>query len=235
MAHSTGETLNILFEDNHLIIVNKRSGDIVQGDKTGDKPLSDVVKDYLRVKYNKPGNIFCGVVHRIDRPVSGAVIFAKTSKALSRMNAAFQEKMVHKTYWAVTENATPAREGKLEGILKKNEKQNKSYVYDKPIHDGKKSQLEYLLVGSGDRYHFVEVRPLTGRHHQIRVQLAHAGCIIKGDLKYGAKRSNKDGSICLHARAITFKHPTTKEKMRVIAPPPSEPLWNAFVKKKEKK
>lgn len=219
--------IEVLYEDNHLIAVNKRSGDIVQGDKTGDKPLSDFVKDYLREKYNKPGNIFCGVIHRLDRPVSGLVIFAKTSKALSRMNELFRTKTIQKTYWAIVENCPPKPKDRLEHYLIKNQKRNKSRAYLKPYEEALKSVLDYKIIKTLDRYTLLEVKPITGRHHQIRVQLSTMGSIIKGDLKYGAKRSNKDASICLHAREINFIHPVKKEPLKIIAPTPSSALWNA--------
>lgn len=219
--------IEVLYEDNHLIAVNKRSGDIVQGDKTGDKPLGEYVKDYLRKKYNKPGNIFCGVIHRLDRPVSGLVIFAKTSKALSRMNTLFRDKTIQKTYWAIVETAPLNKEDKLEHYLIKNQKKNKSRAYLKPYEGALKSVLDYKTLKNLDRYTLLEVNPITGRHHQIRVQLSTIGSIIKGDLKYGAKRSNKDASICLHAREINFIHPVKKEPVKIIAPPPKNPLWEA--------
>lgn len=219
--------IEVLYEDNHLIAVNKRPGDIVQGDKTGDKPLGEFVKDYLREKYNKPGNIFCGVIHRLDRPVSGLVIFAKTSKALSRMNMLFRDKTIQKTYWAIVEKNPLKQEDKLEHYLIKNQKKNKSRVYLKPYEGALKSVLDYKTLKKLDRYTLLEVNPITGRHHQIRVQLSTIGSIIKGDLKYGAKRSNKDASICLHAREINFIHPVKKEAVKIIAPPPKTPIWEA--------
>lgn len=229
MPRSTAENLQVLYEDNHLIAVNKRSGDIVQGDKTGDTPLSDIVKQYLKVKYNKPGNVFAGVIHRIDRPVSGVVVFARTSKALARMNKLLQGKGLQKTYWAVTEERPPLEAGNVVNWLKKNQERNKSHAHDREVNGSKHSELNYKLIGSGDRYHFLEIDPKTGRHHQIRVQLAHMGSIIKGDLKYGAKRSNKDASINLHARKLQFVHPVKNEPVTIVAPPPSDPLWDAFV------
>lgn len=224
--HSFG--LNVLHEDNHTIVVNKRAGDIVQGDKTKDKPLPEIIKAYLKEKYNKPGNVFCGVVHRLDRPTSGAVVFARTSKGLSRLNAQFREKETNKVYWAIVEKAPPAKSGTLTNFLKKNEQQNKSYVYEKMVEGAKKGILHYQLIASSDKYHLLEIALETGRHHQIRCQLAHIGCIIKGDLKYGAKRSNKDASICLHARSIEFEHPTSGETIKVVAPVPEDPLWEFF-------
>lgn len=217
--------IEVLHEDNHVIVVNKRPSDIVQGDKTGDVTMPDLIKEFLRVKYNKPGNIFCGVVHRLDRPTSGAVVFAKTSKALSRLNEQFREKDTRKIYWAVTEQAPKEKSGTLQHFLLKNEKQNKSYVHAKEVPGSKKATLDYRLIAQSDKYFLLEVELHTGRHHQIRAQLAHIGCIIKGDLKYGAKRSNPDGSIHLHARYLKFIHPTTKEKIEITAPVPDEPLW----------
>ena len=219
---------NILYEDNHVIVVNKLPSEIVQGDKTGDKTMPDGIKEYLKEKYNKPGNVFCGVVHRLDRPTSGAVIFAKTSKGLERLNAQFREKETHKVYWAIVENAPKEITGELIHFLKKNEKQNKSYVCTPKTLGGKEAKLNYRLIKSSDNYHLLEVNLETGRHHQIRAQLSTIGCIIKGDLKYGAKRSNPDGSICLHARELSFNHPTSKEPITIIAPVPSEPIWQFF-------
>lgn len=218
-------SLEVLFEDNHLIVVNKKPGDIVQGDKTGDTPLSDTVKAYIKDKYEKPGDVFLGTVHRLDRPTSGIVLYAKTSKALTRMNKLFKDKDIQKTYWAVTEKAPSPEKGVLIDTLKKNEKQNKSYVTK---GDGKQAELNYSLVDSSDNYFLVEVHPATGRHHQIRVQLSNIGAIIKGDLKYGAKRSNKDGSIHLHARKLEFIHPVKKESVVIIAPTPVDPIWEFF-------
>lgn len=218
----------ILFEDNHVIVVNKLPSEIVQGDKTGDSPMSDAIKAYLKEKYNKPGNVFCGVVHRLDRPTSGAVIFARTSKALERLNAQFREKETNKVYWAIVENKPANSERKLVHHLRKNESQNKSYVVDAKTNGAKEAILSYKLIQSSERYHLMEIALETGRHHQIRAQLAAIGCIIKGDVKYGAKRSNEDGSICLHARKISFIHPTTKEEITVVAPTPSEKIWSYF-------
>lgn len=217
--------IEVLYEDNHLIVINKQSGDIVQGDKTGDKPLPDFVKDYLREKYNKPGNVFCGVIHRLDRPVSGIVLFAKTSKALSRMNQLFRDKEIQKTYWALVESKPIKTSDRLENYLLKNQQKNKSRVYLKPGNGALKATLDYQVLKSLDRYTLLEVKPITGRHHQIRVQLSHMGSVIKGDLKYGAKRSNKDASISLHAREINFIHPIKKEPIKIIAPVPNETLW----------
>jgi len=219
--------IEVLYEDNHLIVINKQSGDIVQGDKTGDKPLPDFVKDYLREKYNKPGNVFCGVIHRLDRPVSGIVLFAKTSKALSRMNQLFRDKEIQKIYWALVENKPIKTNDRLENYLLKNQQKNKSRVYLKPGNGALKATLDYQVLKSLDRYTLLEVKPITGRHHQIRVQLSHMGSVIKGDLKYGAKRSNKDASISLHAREINFIHPIKKQPIKIIAPVPNEALWKA--------
>jgi len=218
----------ILFEDNHIILINKLPSEIVQGDKTGDATLPDAIKAYLKEKYNKPGNVFCGVVHRLDRPTSGAVIFARTSKALERLNAQFREKETNKVYWAIVENKPEKASGRLVHFLRKNESQNKSYVVDAKTNGSKEAVLSYKLIQSSERYHLLEIALETGRHHQIRTQLAATGCIIKGDLKYGAKRSNEDGSICLHARKISFSHPTTKEIIEIIAPVPEVGIWRMF-------
>jgi 23S rRNA pseudouridine1911/1915/1917 synthase len=217
--------LEVLYEDNHIIAINKKSGDIVQGDKTGDAPLSDFVKAYIKKKYNKPGEVFLGTIHRLDRPTSGVVLYARTSKALSRMNEQFREKQVQKTYWAVVDNSPPNTSGTLENYLQKNQKQNKSYVTK--TEGGKHALLDYKLLKKLDNFFHLEIRPKTGRHHQIRVQLAHIGCIIKGDLKYGAKRSNKDASIHLLAQKLEFTHPVTKENITIIAPAPKESIWDA--------
>ena len=218
----------VVYEDNHIIIVNKLPGELVQGDKTGDTTLADKVKLYLKEKYNKPGNVFLGVTHRLDRPVRGLVMYAKTSKALSRLNEMFKKGGVHKTYLAITENAPQTPEGLLVNYLKKNEKQNKSYVYEKPVQGAKEAKLKYKVLGKSDRYYLIEVELLTGRHHQIRAQLSHMGCTIKGDLKYGAKRSNKDGGIDLLAYKLEFVHPVKKEKMVFTAPFPQDKLWQYF-------
>ena len=220
--------MTVVYEDNHIIIVNKTASEIVQGDKTGDTPLSETVKQYLKEKYQKPGNVFIGVTHRLDRPVSGLVVFAKTSKALSRLNEMFKTKEVKKTYWAVVKNRPPHEEGTLEHWLVRNEKQNKSYAYDKERPLSKKAVLNYRLLAASDNYYLLEVDLQTGRHHQIRCQLAKMGCPIKGDLKYGFSRSNPDGSICLHARSISFVHPVSKEQITVEAPLPAGNLWGAF-------
>ena len=222
------EDLDVLYEDNHVIVINKHASDIVQGDKTGDETLPDKIKAYLKKKYNKPGNVFCGVVHRLDRPTSGAVVFAKTSKALERLNAQFREKETDKIYWAVVEQKPATDRGDLIHFLKKNEKQNKSYASAVEVPGSKRAVLHYQWLKSSDRYHLLEVVLETGRHHQIRCQLSQIGCIIKGDLKYGARRPNADGSICLHARELTFSHPTTKETIHVVAPTPNDALWAAF-------
>ena len=205
--------MTVIYEDNHVIVVNKESGEIVQGDKTGDSPLSDTVKEYIRVKYAKPGNVFLGVVHRLDRPVSGLVVFARTSKALSRLCDMFRKGEVHQTYWAVVANRPLADEGTLEHWLVRNEKQNKSYAYDHEVRNSKKAVLKYRLIGKSERYWLVEVNLLTGRHHQIRCQLAAMGCPIKGDLKYGARRSNPDGSISLMSRRVEFVHPVSHQNI----------------------
>ena len=225
--HSTKDNLQVLFEDNHLIIVNKRAGDITQGDKTGDKPLSDVVKEYIKIKYKKPGNVFLGVVHRLDRPTSGIIIFARTSKALERLNKMLREKTIHKTYWAVVKNHPKKESDSLINYLKKNPKNNKSSVFNKEVSGSKKAILHYKSIKKLDNYSLLEVNLETGRHHQIRAQLSSIGSPIKGDLKYGFNRSNKDGSIHLHAKRIKFSHPVTKEIITVIAPTPNEVIWNA--------
>lgn len=217
--------MKVVYEDNHVIIVSKASGEIVQGDKTGDKPLSDTVKEYLKEKYQKPGNVFLGVVHRLDRPVWGLVVFAKTSKALTRLNAMFRDGDVHKTYWAITKKRDIAPEGTLTHWLVRNEKQNKSYAYDHEVPKAKKAVLRYRVVSHTDNYMLLEVTLLTGRHHQIRCQLAAMGCPIKGDLKYGAPRSNPDGSISLLSRRVEFVHPVSKEEICVEAPLPDDRLW----------
>ncbi len=222
--------MEVLYEDNHVIVVNKKSGEIVQGDKTGDVPLSDIVKAWIKEKYQKPGNVFLGVVHRLDRPVQGVVVFAKTSKALSRLNDMFRTSDVHKTYWALTKNCPRQMEGTLEHWLVRNEKQNKSYAYDRERPNAKKALLHYKVIGRSDRYTLIEVQLMTGRHHQIRCQLASMGCPIKGDLKYGADRSNPDGSISLLARKVEFIHPVSKKPISVVAPLPDDNLWKSFEK-----
>ena len=218
----------VVYEDNHIVVVNKTSSEIVQGDKTGDTPLSEMVKQYLKEKYNKPGNVFIGVTHRLDRPVSGLVGFAKTSKALPRLNEMFRNGEVKKTYWAIVKECPKETEGELVHYLVRNEKQNKSYAYDKEVKNSKKAVLHYKLIGHSQNYYLLEVDLKTGRHHQIRCQLAKMGCPIKGDLKYGSPRSNPDGSICLHARTVQFVHPVSKEMIRLTAPVPEGNLWNGF-------
>lgn len=221
---------SILFEDNHLIVINKKPSEIVQGDKTGDKTMPDTIKEYLKVKYNKPGNVFCGVIHRLDRPTSGAVVFARTSKGLERMNAQFREKETNKVYWAIVEQKPEKPEGTLVHFLKKNETKNKSFVTDSEKGGAKEAILTYQLIASSERYHLLEITLETGRHHQIRAQLAAIGCFIKGDIKYGAKRSNEDGSICLHARRLTINHPVTKEVLTFTADTPNSAIWKIFKK-----
>lgn len=220
--------MEVVYEDNHIIIVNKSCSEIVQGDKTGDKPLSEKVKEYLKDKYAKPGNVFCGVVHRLDRPVSGLVVFAKTSKALARLNNMFKDKEVKKTYWAIVTDKPRNDEAVLEDYLVKNERQNKSYAHPNPVQGSKKAILDYRVIGKSDRYYLLEVHLHTGRHHQIRCQLANIGCPIRGDLKYGARRSNPDGGISLHARHIEFVHPVSHITVSVTAPVPDEGVWKAF-------
>lgn len=220
--------MEVVYEDNHIIIVNKSCSEIVQGDKTGDKPLSEKVKEYLKDKYAKPGNVFCGVVHRLDRPVSGLVVFAKTSKALARLNNMFKDKEVKKTYWAIVADKPRNDEAVIEDYLVKNERQNKSYAHPNPVQGSKKAILDYRVIGKSDRYYLLEVHLHTGRHHQIRCQLANIGCPIRGDLKYGARRSNPDGGISLHARHIEFVHPVSHITVSVTAPVPDEGVWKAF-------
>ena len=220
--------MQVIYEDNHIIIVSKATGEIVQGDKTGDIPLSDTVKQYIKEKYQKPGNVFLGVVHRLDRPVSGLVVFAKTSKALARLNEMFRVGDVHKTYWAIVKNRPAVEEDTLTHWIVRNEKQNKSYAYDKEVKNSKKAVLHYRLIASSTNYHLIEVRLFTGRHHQIRCQLAKIGCPIKGDLKYGAPRSNPDGSISLLSRHVEFVHPVSKEPISCDAPLPETDIWRSF-------
>ncbi|MEO0573445.1 MAG: RNA pseudouridine synthase [Bacteroidota bacterium] len=227
MKYSNPTNLQVVFEDNHLITINKRPGDIVQGDKTGDQPLSDVVKEYLKVKYKKPGNVYLGVVHRLDRPTSGIVVFAKTSKALPRLNKQFSEGKTQKTYWAIVSKMPPKEADILTHWMVRNTKKNKSYAHTKEVNQSKKAMLSYRLLKELERYYLLEINLKTGRHHQIRAQLAALGCTIKGDLKYGAPRSNKDGSIHLHARQLTLEHPVKKESISFIAPPPKDPIWDA--------
>jgi len=219
--------LEVLYEDNHLIAINKKSGDIVQGDKTGDAPLSDFVKAYIKKKYNKVGEVFLGTIHRLDRPTSGIVLYARTSKALTRMNKKFREKKVQKTYWAVVDNTPPNNSGTLDNYLQKNQKKNKSYVAKNKV--GKHAVLDYILLKKLNNFYHLEIKPKTGRHHQIRVQLAHIGCIIKGDLKYGSKRSNKDASIHLLAQKLEFIHPVKKDPITIVAPVPKDSVWEACV------
>ena len=220
--------MKVLYEDNHVIIVSKSASEIVQGDKTGDTPLSETVKLYIKEKYAKPGAVFLGVVHRLDRPVSGVVVFARTSKALARLNEMFRTGAVQKTYWALVQNAPRESEATLTHYLVRNEQKNKSFAYDHERPGAKKAVLDYRVIGHTDRYHLLEVHLHTGRHHQIRCQLAAMGCPIKGDLKYGAPRSNPDGSISLLSRRMEFIHPVSKERVTVEAPLPDDPLWQAF-------
>lgn len=220
--------LSILYEDNHLIAVNKTCRDIVQGDKTGDMPLSEKLKAWLKVKYNKPGNVFVGVTHRLDRPVSGVVLFAKTSKALARLNEMFRLGEVRKTYWAIVKNKPAADEGELVHWLVRNEKQNKSYAYDAERPNSKKAILHYRVIARSENYYLLEIDLKTGRHHQIRCQLSKMGCPIKGDLKYGFPRSNRDGGISLHARRAELIHPVSKQALTIVAPVPDDPLWRAL-------
>ena len=228
--HSTPENLNVIYEDNHIIVINKRSGDIVQGDKTGDLPLSEIVKKYIATKYNKPGAVYLGVVHRLDRPTSGIVIFARTSKALSRLNKMFAERQTQKTYWALVKNAPPAEQGTLTHYLKRNPKQNKSYAHKNEVPDSKKAILDYRVIKKLKTFFLLEIDLHTGRHHQIRAQLTAIGCPIKGDLKYGFGRSNKGGSISLLSRKLTLTHPVKKEEMSFIADiPEGDAVWKACV------
>ena len=220
----------VLYEDNHIIVVNKITGDIIQADITLDSTLRDVVRDYLREKYNKPGNVFLGVVHRLDRPVSGAVIFAKTSKALARLNSMFKHREVRKVYWAIVDTLPNPPEGKLVDYLWRNQTKNKSFVATETTRKSSYAELDYKHIASSDRYHLLEVELHTGRHHQIRAQLSAFGCRIKGDLKYGFPRSNPDASIHLHARSIEFVHPVKDELVTIVAPLPVDPLWNYFGK-----
>lgn len=221
--------MEILYEDNHIIAVNKSSSEIVQGDKTGDTPLSETLKVYIKKKYNKPGEVFLGVTHRLDRPVSGIVLFARTSKALTRLNNMFRDKEIRKTYWAIVKNRPQEPEARLEHYLVRNEKQNKSYAYDVEKPNSKKSALRYKLIASSDNYSLLEIELETGRHHQIRCQLAKIGSPIKGDLKYGFPRSNPNGGISLHARSVEFIHPVSKQEIKITAPvPQDEKLWEIF-------
>lgn len=224
---STLENIQVLYEDNHLIIINKQVGDIVQGDKTGDIPLSELVKEYLKIKYQKPGNVFLGVVHRIDRPTSGIVIFARTSKALERLNEMLRDKQIQKTYWAVVKNSPKKNEDTLIHYLIKNPKNNKSTFYNTAIEGSKKAILHYQLIKKLNNYNLLEIQLETGRHHQIRCQLAAIGCPIKGDLKYGFPRSNKDGGIHLHARKVSFIHPVSQENICITSSLPSDSIWDS--------
>ena len=224
---SNPSNLQLLYEDNHIIVVNKRAGDIVQGDKTGDTPLSDIVKAYLKLKYNKAGNVYLGVVHRLDRPTTGIVLFSKTSKALPRLNKLFAEKKAKKTYWALVKQPPPKPADRLVHWLKKNPKNNKSTAYDRDIEGSKKAILNYRVIKKLDHFYLLEIDLETGRHHQIRCQLAKIGCPIKGDLKYGFPRSNSDASISLHARQLAFTHPVKKEALRIVANVPNDKLWQA--------
>lgn len=222
--------IQVLYEDNHIIIVNKRVSDIVQGDKTGDVTLKDEVANYLKVKYDKPGNVFVGVTHRLDRPVSGVVVFAKTSKALTRLNKMFADKEIHKFYWAVVKNKPQITSGTLMHYIVRNTKLNKSFAYDKKVENSKIAILDYKLIANINNYFLLEIELKTGRHHQIRCQLAKIGCPIKGDLKYGFNRSNKNSGISLHARKISFIHPVKKKLLTVVAPTPEDIIWNEFNK-----
>ena len=224
---SNKDNLQVIYEDNHIIVVNKRAGDIVQGDKTGDKPLSDVVKGFIADKYNKPGKVYLGTVHRLDRPTTGLVIFSKTSKALPRLNKLFVSKEISKTYWALVKNKPEKEANTLIHWLKKNPKNNKSTAYIKEIPESKKAILHYKTIKKLDNYYLLEVNLETGRHHQIRAQLSSIGCPIKGDLKYGFDRSNKDASISLHARNIKFIHPVSQDDLNITAPLPNDPIWDA--------
>jgi 23S rRNA pseudouridine1911/1915/1917 synthase len=226
--NSSFDELQVLYEDNHIIAINKNPSDIVQGDKTGDEPMGEKVKRFIKKKYNKPGDVYLGVIHRLDRPVSGVVLFAKTSKALTRFNLLFKEKDIQKTYWAIVKNKPVKEEDTLIHYLFKNEKQNKSYALKVPRIDAKESELHYKVIDKSDKYFLIEIKPHTGRHHQIRVQLASIGSPIKGDLKYGFDRSNIDASINLHARKIEFIHPIKNETIEITAPTPKEVLWQYF-------
>ncbi len=235
MPKRTPVSKRILYEDNHLIVINKLPSEIVQGDKTGDLPLSEEVKQYLKKKYNKPGNVFTGVIHRLDRPVSGVIVFAKTGKALSRMNELVKNREIKKTYWAIVKNKPGEIEAVLTHFLVRNEKKNKSFVSNKKQENSKEATLTYRLMASSKDYHLLEVDLHTGRHHQIRAQLAAIGCPIKGDLKYGFSRSNNDASISLHARSVSFVHPVKKELLKIMANPPDDVLWKFFMEKLHKR
>ncbi|HRE76619.1 MAG TPA: RluA family pseudouridine synthase [Flavobacterium sp.] len=225
---TTKDNLQILHEDNHLIVVNKRVGDIAQGDNSGDKPLPDIVKEYLKEKYNKPGDVFLGVVHRLDRPTTGIVVFAKTSKALTRMNDLFSSRETQKTYWAVVKNKPPKEEDTLVHFIKRNQQNNTSKAHTKEVPESKKASLHYKIITELDNYFALEIELHTGRHHQIRAQLQAIGCSIKGDLKYGFDRSNPDGGIHLHARKLSFIHPVSKEQIIIIAPVPHDVIWKSI-------
>lgn len=220
--------MDVLYEDNHIIIINKAAGEIVQGDKTGDKSLCDTMKQYIKEKYAKPGNVFIGLPHRLDRPVSGVVVFAKTSKALERLNNMFRDGNVKKIYWAITKGKPLPAQGEISSWILRNEKINKSFSHPKEVKGSKHALLFYRHIASSQNYNLIEVELKTGRHHQIRCQLSSIGCPIKGDLKYGAQRSNPDGSISLHARYIEFTHPVSKELIKVTAPLPADRLWQSF-------
>jgi 23S rRNA pseudouridine1911/1915/1917 synthase len=220
--------LEIIYEDNHLIAVNKKAGQLVQGDRTGDVSLDRLLQDYLKIRYSKPGNVYLGVVHRLDRPVSGVVVFARTSKALSRMNELFRQQRVSKSYWCIVKELPDPEQGTLRNYLKKNEKQNKSYAYSRQVEGSKEAVLNYSLISRSDQYFLLHVDLQTGRHHQIRCQLAHSGWPVRGDLKYGYPRSNKDGSISLHARELTFTHPVKKTLLTLKALEPADTLWQAL-------
>ena len=225
---SKKDNLQILHEDNHIIVINKRVGDIVQGDKTGDKPLSEIVKEYIKDKYSKPGDVFLGVVHRLDRPTSGIIVFAKTSKALTRLNESFKNRATQKTYWAVVKNCPPKERDTLHHFLKRNTKNNTSKAHIKEVTESKSATLTYEIIKKLEKYYVLEIDLHTGRHHQIRAQLQAIGCPIKGDLKYGFDRSNPDGGIHLHARKLVITHPVSKEILTFIAIPPKEIIWNSL-------
>jgi 23S rRNA pseudouridine1911/1915/1917 synthase len=227
---STVDNLRVLYEDNHIIAVNKRNSDIIQSDISGDKTLCEIVKSYVKDKFNKPGLAFIGTVHRLDRPVSGIVLYARTTKALNRLSNMFKFREVQKTYWAVIKDLPAEHEGTVINYLWKDEKLNKTFAFDKPAENRKESELSYKVIGSGDNYHFIEVYPKTGRHHQIRATLASLGCPIKGDIKYGSKRTNDNASIHLHARKIEFLHPVRKTPLTILASPPEDPLWDEFIR-----
>ena len=229
-ARTDVDTVEVIYEDNHLLVVNKKPGDLVQGDQTGDRCLLEILKDYLKKKYNKPGNVFLGLVHRLDRPTSGIVVYSKTSKALTRMNELFKNRETQKVYWAVVKNLPPKRSDELIHFLKKNSKTNTAKVYEKEVAESKKAHLKYELIAKSDQYQLLEISLFTGRHHQIRAQLSHIGCPIKGDLKYGFDRSNPDGGIHLHARKLSFIHPVSKIMLHLTAPCPKDPLWQHFEK-----